>query len=271
MYSFHTSKVALALNLPGAALWGYPIFFTMPGRGVHWKSLKHIWCHCTPIPGKFWGFNRATQLQVQLSLRQLLRSRSAPLLVGCLELAVNTRRNTSDFYNLSWGAVITFRRKLRRQTSDNLDRWKSRAGKSQRREEKKKEDQRRERVRRQMQVREKVAKSRNTVFCQWFVAPQGRKVGSLKRRMRSLLGRWEMKKCTPLWREAHLEVKKLKTRHIRSTFGSCDVEKAHAIVVRSTFGSQKCWSWRVRSTFWKLRCWKSARCCGAKHIWKWTV
>ena len=234
----------------------------------HWNVFGAI---APPIPGKFWGFNRATQLQVQLSLRQLLRSRSAPLLVGCLELAVNTR-NTSDFYNLFWGAVITFRRKFRRQTSDNLDRWKSRAGKSQRREEKKKEDQRRERVRRQMQVREKVAKSRNTVFFEWFVAPQGRKVGSLKRRVRSLLGRWEMKSCTPLWRDAHLEVKKLKARHIiRSTFGSCDVEKVHAIVARSTFGNQKFWNWRVRSTFWKLRCWKSARCCGAKHIWKSTV
>ena len=67
---------------------------------------------------------------------------------------------------------------------------KSRGGKSQRREEKKKEDQRRERVRRKkMQVREKVEKSRNTVFFQCFVAPEGRKVGSLKRRVRSHLGR----------------------------------------------------------------------------------
>ena len=57
--------------------------------------------------------------------------------------------------------------------------WKSRGGKSQRREEKKREDQGRERVRRQkMQVREKVAKSRNTVFFKWCVAPEGRKVGS---------------------------------------------------------------------------------------------
>jgi hypothetical protein len=51
--------------------------------------------------------------------------------------------------------------------SVRLDRWKSRGGKSQRREEKKKEDQRREKVRRQkMQVREKVAKSRKIVFFQ---------------------------------------------------------------------------------------------------------
>ena len=42
-----------------------------------------------------------------------------------------------------------------------------------------------EKVRREkMQVREKVGKSRNTVFFQCFVAPEGRKVGSLKRRVR---------------------------------------------------------------------------------------
>lgn len=47
-----------------------------------------------------------------------------------------------------------------------------------------------EKVRREkMQVREKVGKSRNTVFFQCFVAPEGRKVGSLKRRVRRHLGR----------------------------------------------------------------------------------
>ena len=34
-----------------------------------------------------------------------------------------------------------------------------------------------------MQVRKKVEKSRITVFFQWFVAPEGRIVGSLKRRV----------------------------------------------------------------------------------------
>jgi len=44
---------------------------------------------------------------------------------------------------------------------------KSRGGKSQRREEKKKDDQKRESLRRKkIQVREKVGKSRNTVFFQ---------------------------------------------------------------------------------------------------------
>ena len=92
---------------------------------------------------------------------------------------------------------------------------KGRGGKSQRREEKKKEDQRRERVRgKKMQVREQVEKSRFTTIFQWFVAPDGRKVSSLKRRVRRHLARWEMKKCTPLWREAHFEVKMYKTHYI---------------------------------------------------------
>ena len=86
--------------------------------------------------------------------------------------------------------IRTCRRKFRSQTSDNMDTWKSRGGKSQRREEQKREDQRRERVRRKkMQVREKVGKSRITVLFQWFVAPEGRKVGPLKRRVRSHLAR----------------------------------------------------------------------------------
>ena len=57
----------------------------------------------------------------------------------------------------------------------------------------------------------------------WFGAPEGRKVGSLKRRVRSQLARWEMKNCTPLWGEAHFEVKMLKTQGVRITFGGSHV------------------------------------------------
>ena len=106
-----------------------------------------------------------------------------------------------------------------------------------------------------MQMREKVGKSRNTVLFQWFVAPEGWKVGSLKRRVRSQNWpdeRWKIarrcgakhiskskctkhtrfgpllevemsKKCTPLWREAHFEVKMYKAHHARTTFGGSDV------------------------------------------------
>ena len=86
-----------------------------------------------------------------------------------------------------------------------------------------------------MQVREKVAKWPNTVFFLWFVAPEGRKVGSLKRQVRSHLVRWEMKSCTPL---------------------------------QSKGRSQKCKKLTVSDHFWKLRCPKSARRSGAKHISK---
>ena len=117
-------------------------------------------------------------------------------------------------------------------------------------------------------MREKVRKSRNTVFSQWFVAPEGRKVGSLKRRVRSQLARWEMKNCTPLWREAHFQVKMYKAHKVRTTFGSWDVEKVHAVVARSTFPSQNAQNTSASDDFWQLRCRKSARRCGAKHISK---
>ena len=121
---------------------------------------------------------------------------------------------------------------------------------------------RREKIRRKkMQMREKLGKSRFTVFFQWFVAPEGRKVGSLKRRVRSHLGRWEMKKCTLV---------------ARSTFGSENVQNPTASdhfwklrCARSTFPSQNGQNTRGSDHFWKLRCRKSARRCGAKHIWKW--
>ena len=128
------------------------------------------------------------------------------------------------------------RRKFRSQTSDNMERWKAEQGRGREKKKIRREKIRRERVRRQkMQMREKVGKSRNTVFFQWFVAPEGRKVGSLKRRVRSQLARREMKNCTPLW---------------------------------STFWSQNVQNTPFSDHFWKLRCQKSARRCGAKHILK---
>ena len=54
------------------------------------------------------------------------------------------------------------------------------------------------------------------MFFQWFVAPAGRKVGSLQRRCGAIWLDERWKHCTPLWREAHLQVKKLKTPHVRS-------------------------------------------------------
>ena len=88
--------------------------------------------------------------------------------------------------------------------------------------------------RKKIQAREKVRKSPNTMFFQWFVAPEGwQNVGSLKQRVRSNLARWEMKKL-------------------------------HAVVARSKNAKHTSRS----KHFWKLRCWKSARRCGTKHISK---
>ena len=116
-------------------------------------------------------------------------------------------------------------------------------------------------------MREKVGKSRNTVF-PMICGSGGSKVGSLKRRVRSQLARWVMKNCTPLWREADFQVKMYKTHQCRTTFGSWDVKKVHAVVARSRFPSQNVQNTPVSDHFWKLRCQKSARRCGAKHISK---
>ena len=76
------------------------------------------------------------------------------------------------------------------------------------------------------------------------------------------------KKCTPLWREAHFQVKMYKTPHVRATFGGSDVEKVHAVVARSTFPSQNVQNTTCSRHFWRFGCRKSARRCGAKHILK---
>ena len=162
-----------------------------------------------------------------------------------------------------------------------MDRWKSRGGKSQRGEEQKREDHRRERVRRKkMQVREKVGTSRNTVFFQWFETPEDRKdrkVGSLKRRVRSHIWpdeRWKIarrcgakhilkskctkhlsfgpllevamsKKCTPLWREAHFEVKSGKKTQ---GFGA-RLDVRISFCVAGTGDSVPCQKWTKRKGF----------------------
>ena len=62
------------------------------------------------------------------------------------------------------------------------------------------------------------------------------------------------KKCTPLWREAHFQVKMYKTHQVRTTFGGSDVEKVHAIVARSTFRSENVQNTRGSDHFWRFRC-----------------
>ena len=154
-----------------------------------------------------------------------------------------------------------------------MDRWKAEQGRGREKRKIRRKKSRRKRVRRCKKKEDADARKgrkvpKHCVFAMIW-APEGRKVGSLKRRVRSQLARWEMKNCTPLWREAHFEVKMYKTHHSRTTFGSWDVEKVHAVVARSTFASQNAQNTSVSDHVWKLRCRKSARRCGAKHISKW--
>ena len=76
------------------------------------------------------------------------------------------------------------------------------------------------------------------------------------------------KKCTPLWREAHVEVKMYKAHQHRTTFGSCDVEKVHAVVARSTFPGQTVKNTRGSDHFWRLRCRFAWQAQGILHLVK---
>ena len=105
------------------------------------------------------------------------------------------------------------------------------------REEKRREEKRREGKRREQKRREeeKKIKKRKSPKKEDPGARKGRKVakhrvfpmicgsGGSKSRLAKAAGAeqfGQMKDCTPLWCEAHLQVKKLKPPHIRSTFGS---------------------------------------------------
>ena len=129
------------------------------------------------------------------------------------------------------------RRKFRSQTSDNMDRWKAEQGRGREKRKIRREKSRRERVRRKkMQMREKVGKSRNSVF------PMICGSGESKSRLAKAAG--------------------------AEPAGQMRDEKLHAVVAGSTFPSQNVQNTPCSDHFWKLRCWKSARRCGAKHISK---
>ena len=91
-----------------------------------------------------------------------------------------------------------------------------------------------------MQMREKVGKSRNTVF--FHVFPMIWSSGGSKSRLAKAAG--------------------------AEPSGQMRDEKLHAVVARSTFRSQNVQNTSASDHFWKLRCRKSARRCGAKHISK---
>ena len=91
-----------------------------------------------------------------------------------------------------------------------------------------------EKVRRES---EKVGKSRNTLFFQYFFCGSG----GLKSRLPKAAG--------------------------AKPAGQMKYQNLHAVVARSTCASQSVKNCQVRTTL-KLRCGNSARHCGVKHMWK---
>ena len=97
---------------------------------------------------------------------------------------------------------------------------------------------------RKSQTRESQEKSCETLrFLQCFVALEGRKVGSLKRRVRMLLIGWQINNCTLLWCEAHFE-EMLKTPQPWSYWKLRSRKSARTPL------------WRTLGRFWKSKGWK---------------
>ena len=59
-----------------------------------------------------------------------------------------------------------------------------------------------------------------------------------------------------------------KTNQGRTTFVSCDVEKVHAVVARSTFRSQNVKNTRGSDQFWRFRCASAWQAQGIVHLVK---
>jgi len=88
-------------------------------------------------------------------------------------------------------------------------------------------------------------------------------------RVRSQLARWEIKSCTPLWHEAHLQVEKLKTPHV--TFGALlevEMSKSARRCGAKHICKSKCAKHTMFGPLFEVEMSKSARRCGAKHISK---
>ena len=63
------------------------------------------------------------------------------------------------------------------------------------------------------------------VFSNDLLAPEGRKVDSLKRQVRSHVARCDMKNCTPLCPEAHFQVKMLQNTPTPNHFWKLNMSK----------------------------------------------
>ena len=192
------------------------------------------------------------------------------------------------------------RRKSRSQTSDNMDRWKSRGGKSQRRvrEEKRREgeeEERREREEKEKRKRrEREEKEKRREREEKEKRKRREREEKEKRRERERKEKEKRKRRERVRRKSqkkeHAGARQDRQVAIHFVFqiicgsrgsksrlakaagaepsGQMRDEKSHAVVARSTFGSNNAQNTSASDHFWKLRCRKSARHCGAKHVSK---
>ena len=77
-----------------------------------------------------------------------------------------------------------------------------------------------------------------------------------------------LKKCTPLWRKAHFEVKTTKHTILGQLLEVEMSKKCTPLWREAHFEVKMPQNTPFSDHFWKLRCRKSARRCGAKHISK---
>ena len=130
------------------------------------------------------------------------------------------------------------RRKFRRQTSDNMDRWKAEQAEAGRRErlEERRSEKRKSQKKEDADVRKGRKVAKHCVF------PMICGSGGSKSRLAKAAG--------------------------AEPAGQMRDEKLHAVVARSTFRSENVQNTPFSDHFWTLRCRISARRCGAKHISK---
>ena len=77
------------------------------------------------------------------------------------------------------------------------------------------------------------------------------------------------KNCTPLWREAHVQVKMVKKNEVLGPLFEVQMSKNCTPLWREAHVQVKMLDKLVAPDhFLKFRCRKMARCCGAKHICK---
>ena len=167
--------------------------------------------------------------------------------------------------------MMSYRRKFRSQTSDNMDRWKAEQGRGREKRKIRRKKSRRERV----MKKEDADARKGREVAKHCVFPMICGSGGSKSRLAKAAGAEPAGQMRDEKLHAVVALSRFWSQNVQNTpvsdhFWKLRCRKsAHAVVARSTFPSQNVQNTPCSDHFWKLRCRKSARRCGAKHISKW--